>query len=670
MVEPPCTTFSIIRRPALRSRDAPYGHNPAEEKTRVGNVLGCRACQLMKVAGVNRVAGLLETTYSSMLKHLLAWHSVQNMACAKVVRVDSCRFGSPHLKSFRMLCVHLSPDHIDRQCICTCKHLQVQGKYTKGSATYTDQLSDALALDFAAWIFAERKALCEEADTPAKGLESLAVNDLAISGKWSVDCAWNFRKDSHINILEESALLRLAQRCASLKYPTRITAMVDSNVVRGASAKGRSSSLGLSTVLRRFNAVCVAAALYFSIPFCPTRHNPSDDPTRDTPLRCSLPGLDFLEMDRDSKYDLCQLPKLKRWASNWARLILRLSGRHTLYLSRRDLFRRSFISRWFPQSKIFDSSLGFPGEGPLLLCLLWTFQALIWLFTFSCCFVGSCLLWPLGFRCSACWSRSFVVLVSLSHVGLGPVAMAMPIQPMTPAESRKAAIRRFSEPLAEGRPVLPATGSAREKFWKAFLDWASSESLDIAHLLDHPGTYVEEINAVICRYGMPIKIAAGIAMWCWGGSKRIHAKPQSHAPCICLLSEGLIDVSELIVSAYWLYVLPASYSNLVTTSLLWGWTRLDPLRGMHCPCLGFSPQARWAFYFEEGQPFVSCRHRKHYILPADLFDGAEDPVHNSTASKHKIRHSRPFEAGDFDFWKATTAFSFVAILPSDVSKQV
>ena len=171
MVEPPCTTFSIIRRPALRSRDAPYGYNPAEEKTHVGNVLGCRACQLMRIAGVNRVAGLLETTYSSMLKHLLAWHSVQNMACSKTVRVDSCRFGPPHLKSFRMLCVHLSPNHIDRRCVCTRKHLQVQGKYTKGSATYTDLLADAIALDFAAWIFAERKALIERTlKSPPKAL--------------------------------------------------------------------------------------------------------------------------------------------------------------------------------------------------------------------------------------------------------------------------------------------------------------------------------------------------------------------------------------------------------------------------------------------------------------------------------------------------------------------
>lgn len=394
MVEPPCTTFSIIRRPALRSRDAPYGHNPAEEKTRTGNVLGCRACQLMKVAGVNRVAGLLETTYSSMLKHLLAWHSVQNMACSKTVRVDSCRFGSPHLKSFRMLCVHLTPDQIDRRCVCASKHLQVQGKYTKGSATYTDKLADAIALDFAAWIFAERRVLREDAEVPSKGLESLAINDVAISGKWTVDCAWNFRKDSHINILEESSLLRLAQRCANLKYPTRITAMVDSNVVRGASSKGRSSSLGLSTVLRRFNAVCVAAALYFSIPFCPTRHNPSDDPTRDTPLRCTLPGLGFLQMDRGSQFDMCSLPKLKRWTSNWARLILRLAGCHLLHLSRRDLFRRSFVSNWFAQSKIFDSTLGFPGEGPLIPGLLWIFLMWIYSILLPSNLVCLCLLWP------------------------------------------------------------------------------------------------------------------------------------------------------------------------------------------------------------------------------------------------------------------------------------
>lgn len=366
MAEPPCTTFSIIRRPALRSRDTPYGYNPHEEKTATGNILGCRACQLMKTAGVNRVAGLLETTFSSMLKHLLAWKAVQAMECTKIVRVDSCRFASPHLKSFRMMCVHLSPNHIDKRCICTTRHLQVQGKYTKASATYTDQLAHAIALDFAAWIQAERTALADDSIPESKGLESIAINDLAVSGQWSVDASWSFRKESHINILEEASLLRLAQRCAHLKYPTRITAMVDSNVVRGASSKGRSSSTGLSTALRRFNAVCVAAALYFSIPFCPTRMNPSDDPTRDTPLRPSFPSLGISELDRSELFELCTLPRLRRWAANWSRLIIRLAGLHVVHLRNRQLFRRSFVSNWFTPSKSFDSTLGYPGEGPLL----------------------------------------------------------------------------------------------------------------------------------------------------------------------------------------------------------------------------------------------------------------------------------------------------------------
>lgn len=219
MAEPPCTTFSIIRRPPLRSREAPYGFNSGEEKTATGNILGCWGCQLMRLAGVNRVAGLLETTYSSMLKHLRSWKAAQNMDCTRIVRVDSCRFSSPHLKSFRMMCVHLTPQHIDKRCICTTKHLQVQGKYTKASATYTDQLAHAIALDFASWIFAERKALQEDSMQESKGLESIAINDLALSGSWSVDASWSFRKESHINILEEASLLRLAQRCAGTEIP-------------------------------------------------------------------------------------------------------------------------------------------------------------------------------------------------------------------------------------------------------------------------------------------------------------------------------------------------------------------------------------------------------------------------------------------------------------------
>lgn len=526
------------------------------------------------------------------------------------------------------MCVHLTPQHIDKRCICTTKHLQVQGKYTKASATYTNQLAHAIALDFASWIFAERKALQEDSMQESKGLESIAINDLALSGSWSVDASWSFRKESHINILEEASLLRLAQRCAGLKYPTRITAMVDSNVVRGASAKGRSSSLGLSTVLRRFNAVCVAAALYFSIPFCPTRMNPSDDPTRDTPLRPSFPSLGLADLDREDLFDLCSLPKLRRWASNWARLIIRLVGLQILHLQDRHLFRRSFVSKWFTSSRLFDATLGYPGEGPLRP---FTLPFLIgFLLTPLCPSLWVlCLCGPLGFRCSACLSLSFVVLVSLSQGCPGCVAMAMPLLPTTPGEYRKAASRRQNEPLAEGRPVLPATGSAREKFLQTFLDWATADGIDVDSLFEQPSLYVEEINAVLCRYGRLLYDA--------GKTYNQYAETinsiTSLKPSLRRQMQGAWDLGYA-----WMRLEPSQHLiampgvillSMLCTALMWGWTHF-------AGCLALA----WGALLRPGELFAL--RRLNLLFPSDtgntisyLLISLMEPKTRFTTARHQ-----------------------------------
>ena len=626
MVEPPCTTFSIIRRPALRSRFEPYGFQPREEKTFTGNMLAGRACQLMSIAGINRVAGLLETPFSSLLKHLPCWQSVQRMMCSKVVRVDSCRFGSPHLKSFRMLCVHLSPKHIDRRCMCTCKHVQVQGRFTKASATYTDRLAEALALDFADWIFSERRKLLSDSEPSSKGLESVAINDLAISCDWSVDAAWNFWKESHINILEESALLRMAQRCAHLRYPTRITAMVDSNVVRGASSKGRSSSLGLSTVLRRFNAICVAAALYVNIAFVPTRLNVADDPTRDTVLRDPTPGFELASLDRQSLFGLCSIP---RWAANWTRLILRTAGIHLVYLGRRDLYRKSFPSGFLTRAKGFDSTLGYPGEGPSLLP---TFGLLFLGFFGPAVFpvlVGLFTLRPLGFRRFACCVLLFVELVSHPPVGFWGAAMAMPLSPKTPGEIRKAEQRRLGDPLPDGRPVLPTTGSTRERYLSHFYDWARSELIDVDHLLENPSIYVEEINAIVSRYGRLLYQA--------GKTYTTYAETinglTSVRPSLRRQMQGAWDLGYA-----WMRQEPSQHHAampgvillaILTTSLLWGWTHFAG-----------SVALAWGALLRPGELF-SLR-RRNLLFPSDsgfsvpyLLVSLMEPKTRFTAARHQ-----------------------------------
>ena len=51
MVEPPCTTFSIMRRPALRDRDFPFGFDVEDPQTIDGNILAHRGLQLLWMCG-------------------------------------------------------------------------------------------------------------------------------------------------------------------------------------------------------------------------------------------------------------------------------------------------------------------------------------------------------------------------------------------------------------------------------------------------------------------------------------------------------------------------------------------------------------------------------------------------------------------------------------------
>lgn len=522
MLEPPCSTYSIIRRPALRSKEIPFGFDPQEEKTQVGNQLAARACQVFYIAAINLVAAMLETTFSSLLKHLPFYKAAAAIAGVKQVRVDSCRFGSPHLKSFRMLCAHLDTGAINLRCRCCKAHLQVQGKFTKASATYTDGLSLAIAETFGKWIVSEKNRLSDDTSPSAKGLESCAINNLAISGDWSVDSAWSFRRQSHINILEESALLRLAQRCVRFAYPTRVTVLVDSNVVRGATTKGRSSSLGLSTVLRRLNAICVAAAIYLHIAFVPTRLNISDDPTRDRPLRPATSGIDISSMSRDELFDFFSMHKPRRWASNWVWLILKMSGLQALQWKDRRQYRLKLTLLQSPFVQMdFDKTLGFPGEGPRRrpprsyqgrvrsswFCLSTvTFRSLLLvvslsLLTFAPSSQPVSPVPFLDFR-SLCATvlllRSCPCLFCTVAVG---GAIAMPVLPTTVGEFRRAGVRQQAGPLPEGRPVQPQTGSTREKYLRVFREWAAAEGIDIDALLENSYTWVEEINIVLCRFG-------------------------------------------------------------------------------------------------------------------------------------------------------------------------
>ncbi|CAK9023706.1 Uncharacterized protein SCF082_LOCUS16310 [Durusdinium trenchii] len=184
------------------------------------------------------------------------------------------------------MAVHMDTTRLARRCSRDHSHVIVEGKYTKASASYTEELAMEIACCFREAILAREAQLDEHFNSiHVRGLENQFTNLCATTLQWKEEDAWAFANRRHINLLEMSSLLRLAEKKARAPTSLRVVNLVDSNVIRCAAAKGRSSSEALSTLLLKYNAVCLAGDLYFTLPFVPTRFNTSDDPTRGRKVR-------------------------------------------------------------------------------------------------------------------------------------------------------------------------------------------------------------------------------------------------------------------------------------------------------------------------------------------------------------------------------------------------
>eukprot|EP00435_Cladocopium_sp_Y103_P028739 s1351_g7.t1 len=596
MLSPPCTAFSIMRRPRLRSKESPFGFDPADHQTNVGNVLGQRGAQTMYVAAVNGAAGIMETTYSSYLKYLPGWKTVKSLEEAEEVRCDSCAFGSIHLKPFRFLGVNAELQRLSKRCECVEPHVRNEGGYTKASATYVPRLVDALAFCFADAIRRVQKAREEDLCVDVKGLENQLVNEVSLASHWEVHSSWTFKKQSHINILEEASILRLANFLSRERKPLRVVALVDSYVVRGATSKGRTSSRALSTILRRVSAMCVASALYMTLPFVPTRWNAADDPTRDVEVREACGNLGIEDWSDEDLFRLSELPKTRKWASLWVRFILRLLGPRVLQLSNRSVFRQSVLKRsqkleFRGPIKDFDDTMGFPGEGPWsdnhrgACCqALWCFWIFPWTFAFGhWIFAG---LLSVSVRSStwiaAGWGRVLCCCLRAPYLWLwifvyvaclGRGAEAMPIFPRTAGERTKAALRSMRPPIPSGRPVLPVTQARRESLLQEFFSWAIDEGVDVLTILEEHHQYIDDLNILLERYGR--------LLYQNGKSYAKYAETinglTALKPAIRRMLSGAWDFgyawNKFEPSVHHCAMPGPVCLALISTGILWGWTR-------------------------------------------------------------------------------------------------
>ena len=379
-VQPPCTTFSPAAFPSLRSYALPYGFDRKHPRTKLGNVLAFRALTLLLVSSRVDVVGLLEQSRRSKMAWLPEWLFLRESGLLEEGWLASCMFGSPHQKEFRLLGVNIEIGRLHRKCNRQHSHLRIEGKWTKPSATYTDELACAFADELSRSI-RRKKSRASIVDVPVEGLESVVFNDLMIAEKWDLEKVWTWKKPSHINIHEAAAVVKCLKDQALSAPRSRFSIGIDSHVALAALAKGRTPSRGLRPIIRRAGMITIVGSLYPAYHFVPTRLNKADHPTRNV----EIPTDEGSSFVRDKEFlDLARLSKvsgLRRFASNWARLVLLLINGHLPwhldfahswrfshyrstvypYLWISSSVRRSALD--FPQMD-FDSTLGFPGEGP------------------------------------------------------------------------------------------------------------------------------------------------------------------------------------------------------------------------------------------------------------------------------------------------------------------
>ena len=487
LVAPPCTTYSPAAFPSLRSYQVPMGHDLTNPRVLLGNALAFRSILLLQVAKRTGAFGAIEQPLRSKMRWLPHWRRMMRLG-AKEVHLASCAFGSPREKKFCFMSINMNMEPLRRKCSKDHTHVRIQGKFTKPSATYTKGLAIALAKNFRDHIVA-RKITLEKCDLDVAGLEDVISNDILSAFEWKEQDSWSWKGSSHINLLEASAICRAYGKKALSGGDRRFVYFCDSHVARASCARGRTSSDGMRPILKRISSTSVAYGLYGHGRFAPTRINPADAPTRRYKIPPPVPSSVLREKEADEVAWILGLPRVRRWAANWMRLVLLWSPSLSQFHASRESKR--VLSR-FPLSgpeilSNFDSSLGYPGEGPILLLVA---SAAAWILAF--CFLRPSLITtsPAGWPCQLLWRACLF--------GCFWHASATGARGSHGDDMRKAA--RAGIELPQGRRVTELTSSNRQVFLSKFLGWLENEGLSSRTVFEGPPD-IDQINRWISDYG-------------------------------------------------------------------------------------------------------------------------------------------------------------------------
>ena len=306
------------------------------------------------------------------------------------------------------------------------------------------------------------RALRDQAVEPAPraGLESLLVNDLLAARSWSVSASWVWRETAHINLLETRAYLKALRDLAKRGDDARFVHIVDSAVTLGSTLKGRSSARTLEKALKQGAALQLAGGLYPAPVFGPTRLNIADDPSRGASLREPCKHSVLAALRPVDLYTASTFRGLCRPSANWLRLSCLLIGFRSstplgsFLRALKEPTRTCRTSQVVANSSsfgqlAFDSTLGYPGEGPL-----------------------------------------------------GP----------RDAQDRSRQQRRSGNDLPQGRPVLARTRVNRARLLVDFEAWLAERGRSLENFLSENPPEVQALNTSLVAYGREL-YDAGRPYW-------------------------------------------------------------------------------------------------------------------------------------------------------------
>ena len=383
---PPCLTFGTLRRPRLRSKDKPFGFNPEDPLTKLHNRLAMRTAFLFCLVALSGGYFSVEQPGSSCMFYLDCFRALIALG-AVITRMCCCAFGTPYKKPLQWL--HNKPWLADLARPCSCgkakPHFIIEGTFTKASAVTFDQLCspNAKALfgrqprpgeSVASFSASYPLSLCRLMAVGSSAAKRGCVSDMPLSAKFATlelldpglglfsgspspepiaarafhdDPDWvgeladslpfkellrfRFAEGGHINVLETRVYKTWIKFLARRFSACRVLGLIDSRVLLGAAAKGRSSSPALSRVLRSTLPYLLGAALYPGGLHVYSDQNRSDGPSRGrkvSPPTREVPAW-YLDLchGKTQRFDLlCASCAVPRVLGRWVRLLLLLAG--------------------------------------------------------------------------------------------------------------------------------------------------------------------------------------------------------------------------------------------------------------------------------------------------------------------------------------------------------